>query len=763
MLKRLNASGLLATTAIITCAVPVSVWAQAAAQTAPVEQPSAQDIVVTAQKRTENIQDVPKTVAVISQGQLANAGVSRIDDLAVAFPTVTATDTGQNSKSPGIRGIAPIANSVGVQAQTGIVVDDIPQSTFSTLANELTDVERVEVFAGPQATLSGRNAAGGLINFVTRAPSSKPSYEVRAEQTTDHQTRIALLATGPITQNLAYSASFVFNKWDGPYRNALDNNHALGGFNSKVGRIKLRWNATDKLTATLTGYLSASSRETVPVLAGGAVIAGGYDAHFIFDSTTRTLGDYYPGIQVGPNNRTVYMSQPSSARTRDIGGTLRLDYDLGKVGTVSSLSSYTYSTQPRTDIFIGAPTDRLVVNATDFSAFTDVRTKYATQELRLTSPGNQPFTYLVGAIYTSTNLAEPYYRLQIFPVNWDRTVSIDSGAIFGRATYQVTPRDSIIGGLRYQHDHIGYTWTFHQTPSVFSAGTNDYGFFGGEASYKHDFSRDMHAYVTYSQAETGRAYDVEDNNTAISGTLKPLASEHVHNWEAGFKSQLFDRALTFNLTAFWAKYSNYQIQSIVNGDINTAPVIRLQAVGKVQSKGVELTSALRIANSLHLNGTLAYTDTTIDSFAGAACYTGQTLAQGCVNGTQPSNLHGLSLPFSSKWRYTLGADYKPALSSNVDLAIGAFYTYQSSQHYDVLGDPLTYQKGFGLANIYIGPEAHDGRWSARLFVNNLFDKRNYTNLGHSTFYTSPSGQDVVSASYGRNSFRYGGIRLSYKY
>jgi iron complex outermembrane receptor protein len=155
---------------------------------------------------------------------------------------------------------------------------------------------------------------------------------------------------------------------------------------------------------------------------------------------------------------------------------------------------------------------------TNFDAFTDVRTKYFTQELRLTSPSTGPFTYLFGAIYTDTRLTEPYYRPQLFGVNWDRTVSIKSAALFARGTYELTDADSITAGLRYQHDKLGYTWLFHQLrptdPNTFSTGDSGYGFTGGEVSLKHKFTDAMNGYVTYSQSQTGKAYDVEDNSTA---------------------------------------------------------------------------------------------------------------------------------------------------------------------------------------------------------------------------------------------------------
>jgi iron complex outermembrane receptor protein len=754
-------SALLVTTLLATGALPTAAQAQnAGAGATAADQPGGDEIVVTGQKRSENIQDVPKQVSVASQQQLATAGVTRITDLQTIFPSVTATDQSQNSKNPGIRGIAPIANSIGVQSQTGIIVDDIPQSTFSTLANELTDIDRVEVFPGPQSTLSGRNAAGGLINFVTRAPSSTPSYEFRVEQTTDTQTRASAFLTGPLSGNLNYSLSTVYNQWKGNLRNATLDNHRVGGFDTKGVRAKLQWRPAPGLTVTASGYYIHTDRTSSPFLAGFPIVGGSASDTFIFDASSpaRTLPQIYPGLVIGKYNHTVFSPIDSVSKQIDRGGTLRVDYEVDRVGTLSSLTSYTYSTQPRRDQFIGLPRNSLVLPISDFSAVTDVQSKYFTQEVRLTSPNTGPLTYLVGAIYTDSRLFQPYYRPQLFAVNWDRNVSIGSAAAFGRATYAFTPSDWLTVGLRYQHDRLGYKWLFIDS-KVRSRGNSGYGFVGGEVSYKHAFSDRINAYVTYSQSQTGKAYDVEDNATAAAGVLKPLQSERVHNWEVGLKTDLFDRRLIFNIDAFWADYSNYQIQTITTGDLNSPPVIRLLAIGKVRSRGVELTSALRVTRQFRLSFAGAYTDTFIRSFPNAACYTGQTAAQGCVNGTQ-GDLAGLPLPYSSKWKYTASADYELPLG-DVDLKFGAFYRYQSKQHYDVLGNPNTNQGGFGTANIYIGPSAKDDRWSIQFFVNNVLNRHYYASLTQSTFYAGPS--PVIGAGYDRQSFRYAGIRGGVKF
>jgi iron complex outermembrane receptor protein len=99
----------------------------------------------------------------------------------------------------------------------------------------------------------------------------------------------------------------------------------------------------------------------------------------------------------------------------------------------------------------------------------------------------------------------------------------------------------------------------------------------------------------------------------------------------------------------------------------------------------------------------------------------------------------------------------------MDLNFGAFYRYQSSQHYDVLGDPLTYQGGFGTVNLYVGPQSHDDKWSVQLFVNNLFNHTYYASLAHSTFYALNGTNPMVTAAYDRSSFRYGGIRTQVRF
>ncbi len=731
-----------------------------------------EEIIVTAQKQRENAQDVPKSVAVASQATLEAEGVSRLSDLADVFPSVTVSNgLFQNSKPPGIRGVSSFANAVSVQAQTGIIVDDIPQPTFSTLANELSDVERVEVFAGPQSTLSGRNAAAGIINIVTRGPSRAPAADFLVEQTTDRQTRVTAFGTGPIADTLAFSLSGVYNKWAGPLRDIALNDTHLGGFDTKGIRGKLLWAPTERFTATLTGYYLATDRVTPPLLGGGAYIDVNPGATHAFDAATpkRTFNQLYPGVTAAPGNRDIYSLENGSAKTRDRGIVVRADYDLNALGTISSLTSYSRSEQPRTDVFIGAPRTDLVLNLTDFDATTDVATKYVSEELRLVSTGNQTFTYLLGTIYTDSDLSEPYKRLQVFPVNWDRTSRIKSFAAFARGTYDLTEANSVTAGLRYQNDRLGYTWQFNPIrptdPNTYSHGDSSYGFLAGEASFKHKFSSDVNAYLTLSHSETGKAYDVEDNADASNPNtpLKPLNSEKVNNVELGLKSQLFDRRLTLNFDVFKADYKDYQIQTGSTGCPTCVPVIRLLSIGQVRTQGIELASTFRANDSLHLGLSALYNDAQIRDYPNASCYTGQTAAQGCMPATSTTlanqgNLRGLSLQAAPKYKVNASTDYRLPLDlSRFDASVGGVYSYQSSSRFDTYGDPLVVQGGFAVVNLYARLESKEGRYGVDLYVNNLFNKTFYDNIFHEALI------NARSVIYDRNSFRYGGVRFTAKF
>ena len=714
-----------------------------------------EEIVVTAQKQKENIQSVPKTVEVFNQKALSDAGVSNIEDLTLVSPSIQGASS-TLFQAPAIRGISSFALSIGVQTQTGIVLDDIPQPSFSTLANELIDVARVEILPGPQSTLSGRNAAGGLINIVTDVPTQTFHLRFSAEQTDDSQTRIAGVISGPISDTLEGSVSGYWDKWAGPLFNAGQGGKRIDGFDQRGVRGKLKWNPTSEFTATLTGYYTKADFVTPPLLYGNPYVSvpSGSGALYVGE----TLQALLPQEPFGPYNRTVDYSATGTAQNENKGGSLRLDYVTG-FGTVSSISSYSKSQQPRSDLVLP-----LSFGGNYIYASTNTDVSYKTQEIRISSPDNsKKLQYLLGAIYTDTNNFEPYYRPVIAPVNLNRNTDTKSFAAYGRATYEIIDDTSLTAGLRFQHDHQSYSFIFADGSAPNSSNAYGYNFVTGEVSLAHNFTKDIKGYITYANAQTGKAYDLEDNaDAATPAGLQPIPSEKVQNYEIGLKTQWMDHRLTINLSAFDTKYQNYQVQTLQLGSAQVLPVIRLYAIGKVEDKGVELEANYAVNRDLRLGLAATYLDARINSYPDAQCYVGQV--QGCVplipgNATSPmvqTNLSG-PLPGTSKFRSTASARYTirmPNLPFDGDIQV--FYRHQGKTYFDLFGNPSAVQGAVDVVNLSVGLHDHEDHYNLELFVNNLTNNRYYSNI-------SPDGTTypyALSASYARDSFRYMGAKFS---
>jgi iron complex outermembrane receptor protein len=716
-----------------------------------------EEVVVTAQKRTESAQEIPKTVEVLNQNALTRAGVTNLQDLGLISPSIQGTANA--GSPPAIRGISSFAFSIGVQAQTGVVLDDVPQPNFSTLADELSDVERIEVLPGPQSTLSGRNAAGGLINIVTRSPTSSLAANVTGEATDDHQRRVAGYVTGPLSDQVGFSLSGFLNDWQGPLRNVATDER-LGGFDRSGIRGKLQFRPTDQLTATLTAYYTHNEQRTSALTAGYPYVLLADNAASLFFPTAplKSLLQF----QAGPYNRDIYTAHEGELRSHDDGATLRLDYE-SPAGTLSSITNISKSeTQTSTPLVA-------------FAFFPDVAVQqnynvdYKTQEFRLaSSPSDSKLQYLAGLIYSDTKIVEPYARTLIAPVDWDRTAIIRSAALYGNGTYEVLPQTFMTAGLRFQHDYQSYDWLFVDGTAPRSSGASTYNFASGEVSLRHEFSRDVSAYITYANAQTGRAYDLEDQVSAASPAgLSPLNSERAQSFEGGFKTQWLDRRLTLNASVFDVHYRSYQIQQAFLPNPNSLPSIRLLAIGRVESRGVEFDSAYAATPDLLFNLATTFLDATIRDYPNAKCYTGQTLPS-CAGslGTQ-GNLAGTSMPGASRLKAVASTAYTLRLPSlPFDAIFNAFYRYQSSTHFDVLGDPASHVGGFGIVNLAAGIQDHDRRYTIQFFVNNVLDKKNYASLARDTIVLDPTGvanPAAVYATYARDWERYAGIRLNFAY
>jgi len=734
-------------------------------------------VVVTANKRVENVQDVPKSVLVVSPETLSKSGVSTITELGNAIPSISGAVPPGRSAAPPIRGISSFSLSIGVPSQTGIVIDDVPQASYSSLFKELVDIERVEVLAGPQSTLSGRNASGGLVNIVTRAPSDVFLAELLMEQTSDRQQRFSAFLTGPLSRTLAFSVAAFSNEWEGHLRSPSQSNGnrplRLNGWDTQGVRSKLRWQMDERFNATLTLYAMESEQLLVGsfLSSAGAYFKVDPSAVHGFDALGRTFAQMYPGLALGKYNTWTESPRHGVYHFKDRGGSLHLEYELDGAAILTSITSLTKTGMPRLDnVFgmrYGEGPDVTVPGLNYPFAHVDYSTENKTQELRLTSPGNETFEYMAGAIYTDTDTTHPYQRLGIFPVNWVRSFDMKSAALFSRGTYHLGARDALIAGLRWQRDKMGYSWAFlplqvdATVADMFVAGRSDYDFISTELSWRRELAADVNAYVTLARTQSGEVYDLEDNRGAMApGGLQPLDSQKVRNLELGLKSQWWQRRLTLNLNAFVARYDNYHIQTTETISLTEAPLIKLFAIGEVETRGIEFETRLRARDDLNLSFNGAWVDAKIKDYPGAQCYPRQTLEQGCVNQLQVNNIAGNSMPGVAKLRLSGAVNYFVALERlPFDLELDASWRWQSKTGFDYRGspDPDLVQGAYGVANVAASLHSRDGRWSVMFFVNNLLDQQFYTRIIDYTGWTAPA----YWGAFARDSFRYSGVSVRF--
>jgi len=751
-------------------------WAQAQnPQDTPRDIPATLDaVIVTANKRVENVQEVPKQIMVVTPEALTRSGVTTMRELGNAIPSISGASSGdERTPAPPIRGVASFAYSIGVQSQTGVVVDDVPQPSFSSLFKELADVERVEVLAGPQSTLSGRNASGGLINIVTRAPSMDLfSGEAFMEHTSDRQQRFSAFMTGPISTTLAFSVSAFFNEWDGHYRSLVETDGSrplhLGGWETRGVRGKLRWQPNARLDSTLTLYTMDNTTLRPAAIPMGAFFYADPAAVLGLDTLARSMSTLYPGLEIKRYNTWVGTPQHSIHDSHDRGGSLKLEYELDHGATLTSISALTKASMPRHDNFNFFGSSSLdgfnLFNPDDLHAHTNYDTESKSQEFRLTSPEGKVFDYVLGLSWNDLDTFFPYQRLLVFPVNWLRRFDMQSGAFFGRGTWHVGERDALTAGLRYQRDKMGYSWAFLPLQADatiadnYVTGNSHYDFVSGELSWRRELAEQVNGYITIARAQSGENYDMEDNNGAASvGGLQPLDSQKVTNFEVGLKGQWLDRRLTANLNAFLAKYTNYQIQTIETTGANQAPVIKIFAIGKVETRGVEFETRLRASENLNLALAGAWMDAKIKDFPNAQCYERQSAALGCNPNTGfQDNLAGSPMPSAPKFRLNGAVSYFVPLDQRpFDLELGASYRWQSELWFDFRGNPNLYQDDYGILNLSVAVHDRDGRYSLSVFVNNVLDKHFYVQMADDPRWTAPA----YNGAFARDSFRYSGLSL----
>ncbi|TPG56456.1 TonB-dependent receptor [Sphingomonas glacialis] len=723
------------------------------------------DIVVTAQKREQNLQDVPVAVTAISGETLVNRNVATVTDLTRLAPSLTVT-TGAvpTNNSINLRGVGTVAFSTAIEPSVAVIVDDVALLQQAQAFSGLSDIARIEVLRGPQGTLFGKNASAGALNIVSQGPTARLTGSVTGTATTDDEYRVDAVISGPLAEGVGFRLNGFYGDRDGFITNRFDG-RKLNNDRSYGLRGRLALNPLPGVTVDLiAGHSVSESRGTARTFRNVPAGAAVYGA-----SLTPTLA----GITPGQDNFTTAFDGPLFNKSQQANGSGKVTVDLGAVNLISITSYQDWKFRFIEDFdYVVGPVLGLANGITAQSGF---HARQFAQEVRLASKDKGPFTYVAGLYYSDGKTDRTFDRGPSGPVvaRWNSTSGTTTYAVFGQASYDIARATHIDVGLRANHEDISVRYINTVIPTTAPAnnatclatcsGNAKDSVVTGKIALRQDLAKRVMAYASYSTGYKGQGYDISTGFTPGRAAV-PVRPETSKAYEVGLKSRFFNNRFQLNVAGFWTDFSDFQAQSGVTLPDQTIQ-LQLNNVGKVRTRGVEVEFQARPLEALTIDGGISYTEAMIRQFRNAQCYTGQTAAQGCLPVTGSStglqDLSGKRLSNAPRWKFNVGGTYDVLLPQMpFDGFVQADVSYQSSVNFDLLGNPALVQGAYAIVNGSIGiDQKARGGIRVALFVNNLFDKHYASALG------TPSGgtTGLVAQTFSRNARRYAGIRARYRF
>ena len=618
----------------------------AAQETAPQSSAGLQEIVVTAQKRAENLQDVPIAVTAVSSGQLAAAGVLSTSALGSAVAGVSVNTTASYF-SPHIRGVGTGSFGPGVENPVALYVDNVYYASQLTAPSDLSDVDQIAVLKGPQGTLFGRNATAGVIQMTTRNPSHDFGGEFKTELDNYLTSRNFFYVTGGLSDSVAANLSLKFAAQDDGWgKNLITGNDTQKIYHDFSVRNKWIVNLSDQTTFRLNLDYTDKKDNLGPnlrPLPGSSPFLPGL-------GTTIFSSNEYDSVSP-INSRNKVQSGGASA-------TLEQETGFGRIVSVTAYRKYKF------DTIFDADTSPLPLSETAFVQ----RGKQFSQEIQLVSRDDQKLTWTLGGYYFwgSENLSGPVatiYPPALVPglpglasqtFDYDVTAKTESLAWFGQATLKVLPGTRLTGGLRYTYEKrkldginafLADGVRVPMFDSIASGRNMSESKYTWRLSLDHDFSDNVMGYVSWNRGFKSGGF----NALAVDLNTAPYRPERLDAYEAGFKTELLDRQVRLNPAVFYYKYNQIQVtQFLANSTF-------VRNAAKAELYGFDLDAEWQASSALQFTGSLEWVHATFKNFPDAPSFD-------VVNFFAPISIDaaGNKLPFAPRFTANIGATYYDA-------------------------------------------------------------------------------------------------------
>ena len=731
---------------------------------------AAAEIMVTGRHRSEDPERVPTAVTAIGGALLADTNTNNISQLSQLVPSVQFTFFNARNANINIRGLG---NNVGLASDgldpgVGFYVDQVYYDRPATATFDLIDIDHVEVLRGPQGTLYGKNTTAGGISVSTAAPSFKPEaqFEVTGGNYGYFQAKGSL--SGPlIDDKLAGRISAVVDTREGVITNAYTNDKVNAYRNESLrGQLLFTPDSNFKLRV-IADYSRQITNCCDLVLA--EVVSPPNGKNFL--NYAQAFG-YTP--TVNPYARQADSNSEIHARQETGGISAEADWTLSKVVFTSITAWRFWNWWPANDA------DYTPLSVLTAAQNGDYQNQFS-QEFRVASAGANRIDYVAGLYFFREQInavteqqygnAASYFLLSPtspaavadgYTLNANNSFDTTSYAAFGQATWHVTSRWNVTGGLRYSYDDK--RGSFDQTASggaplapalaairarlggadAFTV-TSRKGDLSGQANLSYQATDAILTYVNYARGYKSAALNLVQLPPGASAVVAP---ESIDSVEVGVKARLFDRRLTLNADYFWEDDRNYQ------ANITTSALAKqyLANVPDVRSQGVEVDAEGRPTDNISFYASGSYDDAVYASYADGVCGLESITQVNC-------NLSGKDLAGVPRWSASAGGEYRRSLSlgaREVEGYFGADYTYRSAIYSAATDSIYSRLPTLNLVNARLGLRSTDERWNAFIWAKNLFAQDYFT-------YTS-AGVGNTGAVYAQlGDPRTWGVTLRFKY
>ena len=699
-------------------AVAWPAMAQTASQTVA---ETSSDIIVTAQRRSESLQDVPISITALSGETLRKAGIQDTESLATLTPGLLVQRSVVGKIS--IRGVGNENYTISGDPGVAVHSDGVYVARAAAGLFDLFDIERVEVLRGPQGTLYGRNATGGVINVIPNTPSKNFEARASGEVTNYNGYRVDAAINVPLGDDVAVRFAALRNARDGftTNTNAAARARGFGDLDNKdVWAFRAQFGTTgdnplemrasfeylnDESNLPAYKYLNRPGALPTADFGGGAQ---SFDPGFL-----RIVNQ---GFELGiPGASRNVGSDADVFKSRQLGVALHLKYDFGGVA-LSSITGFR-STQFNW-LNDGDGSDVFYVNYIQQDD-----TNQFSQEVQLTG-GSDRLEWLLGGYYFNESgksfIALPFTFGANLPfyIQIDGTAKTDAIAGFGELRWKPTDRLKITLGARYSHEkraakyryEINFGAPFVQSPDL----SADFNAFTPRLVVNYEAADDINVYASATRGFKSGGF----NLLAVQPGFAP---EKVWTYEGGIKTQFADRRVTLNANVFYAKYDDIQVGQIVN--LSSV----LTNAAKATLKGAEVEFSARPTDQIEIGATAAYLDAKYDDFCtGDPTKPAAPISAGCT-AANPIQLAGNRFARAPEWTLTGTAAYTIPIAEG-GLTLRGDVRYQSKTFFTQFNRPEILQDGYTLVNARLTYTAPGGRYSFGGFVNNLFDKTYFTEV-----------------------------------